>query len=263
MSNRLNNRPSIKINLCVVQADSGCVCLPQVPREKRTISQPKADIQGSDVDPNKRWRVLVQSCGYVWPFCCFCCCVMSAFFFSRNIMTSLPEASMASADSRIQVLKGVPLNIVLPGNQLVHDKRALFPSPDTTVTVSIAAMPSYPVKTEEPSHAFSVTVPNPHCSEPEGHAVTFERQLGHSQFSPNTQPRTPDSTFPETFKDGGQEVGWCFYYSIRHLLFPSFITFLLVLLFSQLAPLPQSSYNITFTTHSRAWQCTACNDIWT
>lgn len=120
-------------------------------------------------------------------------------------MAPLPEASMTSAENRIQVLKGHPLNIVLPGNQLVQDKRVLFPSPDTTVTVSIAAMPSYPVKTEEQSHAFSV--PNPHCSETEGHAVTFERQLAHNQFSPNTQPRTPDSTFPETFKDGGQEVG--------------------------------------------------------
>lgn len=122
-------------------------------------------------------------------------------------MAPLPEASMASPENRIQVLKGVPLNIVLSGNQLVQDKRALFPSPDTTVTVSIAAMPSYPVKTEEPSHSFSVTVPNPHCSESEGHVVAFDRQLAHSQFSPNTQPRTPDSTFPETYKDGGQEVG--------------------------------------------------------
>lgn len=30
------------------------VYFPQVPREKRTISQPKADVLGSDVDPNKR-----------------------------------------------------------------------------------------------------------------------------------------------------------------------------------------------------------------
>uniref|UniRef100_W5LF26 Grainyhead-like transcription factor 1 n=1 Tax=Astyanax mexicanus TaxID=7994 RepID=W5LF26_ASTMX len=156
----------------------------KVPREKRTISQPKADILGSDVDPNK-----------------------------RNLMASLPETSMASAENRIQVLKGVvlPGSIVLPGNlqgnhSVVQDKRALFPSPDTTVTVSIAAVPNYPVKTEMPSHGFSVTVPNPHCSEPDNHSVVFDRQLAHSQFSPNTQPRTPDSTFPETFKDGAQEV---------------------------------------------------------
>lgn len=113
---------------------------------------------------------------------------------------------MASGENRIQVLKGVPLNIVLPGNQLAQDKRALFPTPDTTVTVSIAAVPNYSVKTENTSHAFSVTVPNPHCSEPDSHAVVFDRQLAHNQFSPNTQPRTPDSTFPETFKDGTSEV---------------------------------------------------------
>lgn len=30
------------------------VYFPQVPREKRTISQQKTDVLGSDVDPNKR-----------------------------------------------------------------------------------------------------------------------------------------------------------------------------------------------------------------
>ncbi|XP_043119482.1 grainyhead-like protein 1 homolog isoform X1 [Puntigrus tetrazona] len=136
----------------------------KVPREKRTISQPKADVLGSDVDPNK----------------------------SRTLMTTLQEPS---PENRIQVLKGV--NIVLPGNQHTQDKRGLFPSPDTTVTVSIAPGPNYPVKTEGPSHGFSVTVPNPHCSEPDSHTVVFDPQLPHNQFSPNTQPRTPDSTFPE------------------------------------------------------------------
>uniref|UniRef100_A0A9J7YZE0 Grainyhead-like transcription factor 1 n=1 Tax=Cyprinus carpio carpio TaxID=630221 RepID=A0A9J7YZE0_CYPCA len=136
----------------------------KVPREKRTISQPKADVLGSDVDPNK-----------------------------RNLMVPLQEPL---AENRIQVLKGV--NIVLPGNQHTQDKRGLFTSPDTTVTVSIAPAPNYPVKTEGPSHGFSVTVPNPHCSEPDSHTVVFDPQLPHNQFSPNTQPRTPDSTFPES-----------------------------------------------------------------
>ncbi|KAL2098799.1 hypothetical protein ACEWY4_005279 [Coilia grayii] len=149
----------------------------KVPREKRTIGQQKADILGSDVDPNK-----------------------------RHLMATLPETSMASADSKIQVLKGVPLNIVLPANQLAHDRRALFSSPDTTVTVSIATVPNYPIKTEGHSSGFSVTIPNSQCSEPDNHAVVFDRGLTHSQFSPNAQPRTPDSTFPETFKDGAQEV---------------------------------------------------------
>ncbi|NP_001292496.1 grainyhead-like protein 1 homolog [Danio rerio] len=140
----------------------------KVPRDKRTISQQKTDVLGSDVDPNK-----------------------------RNMLTPLQETSMQLGDNRIQVLKGVPLNIVLPGNQHVQDKRGLFPSPDTTVTVSIAPVASNSVKTEGPSHGFSVTVPNPHCAEPDSHTVVFDRQLPHNQFSPNTQPRTPDSTFPE------------------------------------------------------------------
>ncbi|TRY88301.1 hypothetical protein DNTS_016693 [Danionella cerebrum] len=135
----------------------------KVPREKRTISQAKADVLGSDVDPNK-----------------------------RNMMAPLHESTMQLSENRIQVLKGLPLNIV----QLAQDKRGLFPSPDTTVTVSIAPVPNA-VKTEGPSHGFSVTVPNPHCSEPDNHNVVFDRQLAHNQFSPNTQPRTPDSTFPE------------------------------------------------------------------
>lgn len=136
-------------------------------------------------------------------------------------------------ESRIQVLKG-PFNIL----QLAQDKRAQFPSPglftsnnintheqlknaepdcqfadsvfsDTTVTVSIAAVPNYPpVKTEVPSHGFSVTIPN-NCTETDSHVDVFDRQLTHSavHFSPSTQSRTPpDSTFSESFKDGSQEV---------------------------------------------------------
>lgn len=136
-------------------------------------------------------------------------------------------------ESRIQVLKG-PFNIL----QLAQDKRTQFPSPglftfnntnrhkqlknikpdrqfadfvpsDTTVTVSIAAVPNFPpVKTEVPSHGFSVTVPN-NCAETDSHVSVFDRQLAHNtvQFSPSTQSRTPpDSTFSESYKDGSQEV---------------------------------------------------------
>uniref|UniRef100_A0A3Q2Y6T5 Grainyhead-like transcription factor 1 n=1 Tax=Hippocampus comes TaxID=109280 RepID=A0A3Q2Y6T5_HIPCM len=112
----------------------------------------------------------------------------------------LPETSM---ENRIQVLKG-PFNIL----QLAQDKRSQFPSPDTTVTVSIAALQNYPhVKTEVPIH--SLTVPNS-CAETDNHVGVFDRpQLPHNsvQFSPSTQSRTPpDSTFSESFKDGSQEV---------------------------------------------------------
>uniref|UniRef100_A0A3Q2QEY2 Grainyhead-like transcription factor 1 n=1 Tax=Fundulus heteroclitus TaxID=8078 RepID=A0A3Q2QEY2_FUNHE len=120
---------------------------------------------------------------------------------ARHSIVPLQEAGM---ESRIQVLKA-PVNIL----QLTQDKRSHFPSPDTTVTVSIATVPNYtPVKTEVPTHGFSVTVPN-NCSETGGHVGAFERHLAQSvvQCSPSTQARTPpDSTFSEGFKDGSQEM---------------------------------------------------------
>ncbi|XP_061072771.1 grainyhead-like protein 1 homolog isoform X1 [Conger conger] len=141
-----------------------------VPREKRSMSQAKTDVLSTDVDPNK-----------------------------RNLMTPLQDASLAAPESRIQVLKNVPFNIV----QLGPDKRAPFPSPDTTVTVSIATVPNYAMKAEGSSHGFTVTAPGgSHCPETDGHAGVFN----HSQFSPNPQPRTPDSTFTESFKDAPHEV---------------------------------------------------------
>uniref|UniRef100_A0A3B4ZQK4 Grainyhead like transcription factor 1 n=1 Tax=Stegastes partitus TaxID=144197 RepID=A0A3B4ZQK4_9TELE len=138
----------------------------KVPRDKRTITQPKTDAM------------------------------------TGHPLVPLQEGGM---ENRIQVLKA-PFNIL----QLAQDKRGHFASPDTTVTVSIAAVPNYPpVKTEVPTHGFSVTVPN-NCAETNSHVGVFDRQqLSHSavQFSPSTQSRTPpDSTFTETFKDGSQEV---------------------------------------------------------
>ncbi|XP_068608578.1 grainyhead-like protein 1 homolog isoform X2 [Brachionichthys hirsutus] len=158
---------------------SGCVYSPiQVPREKRTITQSKPEALVCDVDPNKRHQL--QTVHPIAP---------------------LQEAGM---ESRIQVLKG-PFNIL----QLAQEKRSQFPSPDTTVTVSIATVPNYPpVKTEVPIHGFSVTIPN-NCTETDDHVGVFDRQLTHNgvQFSPSTQSRTPpDSTFSESFKDGSQEV---------------------------------------------------------
>ncbi|XP_049918266.1 grainyhead-like protein 1 homolog [Epinephelus moara] len=150
----------------------------KVPREKRTITQNKPEALVCDVDPNKRHQIQ-----------------------AGHSLAQLQEAGM---ENRIQVLKG-PFNIL----QLAQEKRAQFPSPDTTVTVSIAAVPNYPpVKTEVPTHGFSVTVPND-CAETDGHVSVFDRQLAHNavQFSPSTQSRTPpDSTFSESYKDGSQEV---------------------------------------------------------
>lgn len=114
--------------------------------------------------------------------------------FTRSAHTSVTCASDASS------LKAENLIVSSP----------IFTHSDTTVTVSIATVPNYPpVKTEVPTHGFSVTVPN-NCAETDGaHVGVFDRQLTHNTvpFSPSTQSRTPpDSTFPESFKDGSQEV---------------------------------------------------------
>nr|XP_060503159.1 grainyhead-like protein 1 homolog [Panthera onca] len=132
----------------------------------------------------------------------------------RNSIPSVTEQSLVSAgENRVQVLKNVPFNIVLPhGNQLGVDKRGHLTAPDTTVTVSIATMPTHSIKTETQPHGFAVGI-SPAVYHPEAteRVVVFDRNLNADQFSsgaqpPNAQRRTPDSTFSETFKEGVQEV---------------------------------------------------------
>lgn len=92
------------------------------------------------------------------------------------------------------------------------DKRGHLTTPDTTVTVSIATMPTHSIKTETQPHGFTVGIPpSVYHPEPPERVVVFDRNLNPDQFSSNTQPqnsqrRTPDSTFSETFKEGVQEV---------------------------------------------------------
>ncbi|KAK6490083.1 grainyhead-like protein 1-like protein [Huso huso] len=153
----------------------------KVPREKRTLSTSKPEVILTDGDLSK-----------------------------RNCMVSVPEPAMLAGENRLQLLKGLPLNIVMPGNQ--QDKRNHFPSPDTTVTVSIATVPNYAMKTEASSHSFMVgNPPGVHCAEPDSRIVVFDRRLNPDHFSPNPQPqnsqrRTPDSTFTESFKDEADQV---------------------------------------------------------
>uniref|UniRef100_A0A8D1CCE8 Grh/CP2 DB domain-containing protein n=1 Tax=Sus scrofa TaxID=9823 RepID=A0A8D1CCE8_PIG len=132
----------------------------------------------------------------------------------RSSVPNVGEQPLVSAgENRVQVLKNVPFNIVLPhGSQLGLDKRGHLTAPDTTVTVSIAAMPTHSIKTETQPHGFAVGVPpTVYHPEPPERVVVFDRNLNTDQFSsgaqpPNAQRRTPDSTFSETFKEGVQEV---------------------------------------------------------
>ncbi|NXR83156.1 GRHL1 protein, partial [Pycnonotus jocosus] len=132
----------------------------------------------------------------------------------RNSIPNMTEQSLISAgENRVQVLKNVPFNIVLPHTpQMGMDKRGHLTTPDTTVTVSIATMPTHSIKTETQPHGFAVGIPpSVYHPEPPERVVVFDRNLNPDQFSSNTQPqnsqrRTPDSTFSETFKEGVQEV---------------------------------------------------------
>uniref|UniRef100_A0A8C6XSN9 Grainyhead like transcription factor 1 n=1 Tax=Naja naja TaxID=35670 RepID=A0A8C6XSN9_NAJNA len=156
----------------------------KVPRERKA-STVKPDVEQSDQDHGK-----------------------------RNSMPNLMEQSLISAgENRVQVLKNMPLNIVLPhSSQMGIDKRGHLTTPDTTVTVSIASMPTHSIKTETQSHSFTVGIP-PNVYHPEApeRVVALDRSLNTDQFSTNSQPqnsqrRTPDSTFSESFKEGVQEV---------------------------------------------------------
>lgn len=135
------------------------------------------------------------------------------------------QSLLTAGDSRVQVLKNVPFNIVLPhGNQLGLEKRSPLTAPDTTVTVSIATMPTHSIKTEIQPHGFTVGLPPAvYHPEPAERVVVFDRNLNAEPFGSGTQPpnaqrRTPDSTFSEPFKEGVQEVR-----ESLHLLGPVFV----------------------------------------
>ncbi|KAF6321175.1 grainyhead like transcription factor 1 [Rhinolophus ferrumequinum] len=153
----------------------------KVPRERRS-STAKADVEHPEADHSK-----------------------------RNSIPNVTEQPLISAgENRVQVLKN--FNILLPhGNQLGIDKRGHLTVPDTTVTVSIATMPTHSIKTETQPHSFAAGIPPAvYHPEPTERVVVFDRNLNTDQFSsgaqpPNAQRRTPDSTFSETFKEGVQE----------------------------------------------------------
>uniref|UniRef100_A0A8B9QYF2 Grh/CP2 DB domain-containing protein n=1 Tax=Anas platyrhynchos TaxID=8839 RepID=A0A8B9QYF2_ANAPL len=133
----------------------------------------------------------------------------------RNNIPNVTEQSLISAgENRVQVLKNVPFNIVLPHTpQMGMDKRGHLTTPDTTVTVSIRhhAHPLHQNGDPAPLASAVGIPPSVYHPEPPERVVVFDRNLNPDQFSSNTQPqnsqrRTPDSTFSETFKEGVQEV---------------------------------------------------------
>ncbi|XP_073530270.1 grainyhead-like protein 1 homolog isoform X2 [Phyllobates terribilis] len=130
----------------------------------------------------------------------------------RNGLPQVNDSSLiCNGENRVQVLKtSVPFNILLPvSNHL--DKRGHL-APDTTATVSITSMPTHAIKTEIHGHGFTVGMPpNAYHSEAVERIVSFDRNVPSDHYNPsnqapNSQRRTPDSTFSETFKEDVQEV---------------------------------------------------------
>uniref|UniRef100_V9KBI6 Grainyhead-like protein 1 n=1 Tax=Callorhinchus milii TaxID=7868 RepID=V9KBI6_CALMI len=120
------------------------------------------------------------------------------------IQSAAVPSGISTADSRVQHLKVLPVNIVMPDNQLEHDKTHRFTVPDTTVTVSLATIPSHSIKTEMHPNSFSVGPPlGMYCTEPSERAVIYDN---FTSPMPSSQRRTPDTTFTETYKEGAQEV---------------------------------------------------------
>ncbi|XP_048453450.1 grainyhead-like protein 1 homolog isoform X3 [Rhincodon typus] len=151
----------------------------KVPREKRTMPPEKSS--STDPEHNKRN------------------CMLSA--------TDHPVIS--TADNRVQQLRVLPVNLVLPGHSIGHDKVNQFTTTDTTVTVSVTTVPTQSIKTEMNPNNFSVgMLPASYCSEPPERSVIHDRNPHGDQFASTAQSqrRTPDTTFTENFKEGSQEV---------------------------------------------------------
>ncbi|XP_067873652.1 grainyhead-like protein 1 homolog [Heterodontus francisci] len=152
----------------------------KVPREKRAVLPEKNS--NTDTEHNKRN------------------CVLSA----------MDQPVISTVDSRVQPLRVLPVNLVLPGHSVGHDKVNQFTAPDTTVTVSVTTIPTHSIKTEINPNNFSVGMPPAsYCSEPPERSVIYDRNTHSDHFTStaqSSQRRTPDTTFTETFKEGSQEV---------------------------------------------------------
>ncbi|CAI5779167.1 Hypothetical predicted protein [Podarcis lilfordi] len=157
----------------------------KVPRDKRVLSLNK--VSDNQEDQDKR------SC----------------------LSTSEAQSNLASGgENRVQVLKTVPVNLSLNQEQLETSKREQFSSSVSGSPTSISVTGVMVVKAEEYTPVY--VAPSAHYArgENEEHrSVIFEHAhyevpsiMPHSTYLKDDQRSTPDSTYSETFKDGGAEA---------------------------------------------------------
>ncbi|KFQ44122.1 Grainyhead-like 2, partial [Nestor notabilis] len=141
----------------------------------------------------------------------------------RNCLnTTEAQSNLSGGENRVQVLKTVPVNLSLNQDPLESSKReyntnvsgSSTPITGTGVTV---------VKAEEFTPVFMTPQAHYARGENEEHrGVIFEPYevsniAPHTNYLKDDQRSTPDSTYSDTFKDGGTEVSFSPQISIQEL----------------------------------------------
>ncbi|ETE73900.1 Grainyhead-like protein 2-like protein, partial [Ophiophagus hannah] len=133
----------------------------------------------------------------------------------RNCLsTSETQSNLSSnGENRVQVLKTVPVNLSVNQEQLDTSKREQFSSNVSGSPSSISVTGVMVVKAEEYTPVYMTPSVHYARGENEEHrGVIFEHQhyevpsiTPHSTYMKDDQRSTPDSTYSDTFKDGGTE----------------------------------------------------------
>ncbi|XP_062987100.1 grainyhead-like protein 2 homolog isoform X1 [Elgaria multicarinata webbii] len=133
----------------------------------------------------------------------------------RNCLsTSETQSNLSnSGENRVQVLKTVPVNLSLNQEQLESSKREQFSSSVSGSPTSVSVTGVMVVKAEEYTPIYMAPSVHYARGENEEHrGVIFEHAhyevpniTPHSTYMKDDQRSTPDSTYSDTFKDGGAE----------------------------------------------------------
>lgn len=142
--------------------------------------------------------------------------LLAVFFPLRNCLpTSETQSNLSSnGENRVQVLKTVPVNLSVNQEQLDTSKREQFSSNVSESPSSISVTGVMVVKAEEYTPVYMTPSVHYARGENEEHrGVIFEHPhyevpsiTPHSTYMKDDQRSTPDSTYSDTFKDGGTEV---------------------------------------------------------
>lgn len=130
------------------------------------------------------------------------------------LATSETQSNLSSGggDNRVQVLKSIPVNLSLNQEQLETSKREQFSTSVSGSPTSISVTGVMVVKAEDYSSYMTPSVHYARGENEEHRGVIFEHAhyevpsvAPHTTYMKDDQRSTPDSTYSDTFKDGGAE----------------------------------------------------------